>query len=120
MVIDTSSSMSAIDLRLEDRPTNGLEVVKATFREFVTGGAAGVDGRSSDAIGMVTFARNADNISPPTLDHEALLGCSTRSTSSRCSTRSTSSRCRPRTAPRSGMPSCARSTCWSRPTARAK
>jgi Ca-activated chloride channel homolog len=74
MVIDTSSSMSAIDLRLEDRPSNRLEVVKATFREFVRGGAAGVDGRSSDAIGMVTFARYADNISPPTLDHEALLG----------------------------------------------
>jgi Ca-activated chloride channel homolog len=74
MVIDTSSSMSAIDLRLEDRPTNRLEVVKATFREFVTGGDAGANGRSSDAIGMVTFARYADNISPPTLDHEALLG----------------------------------------------
>ena len=74
MVIDTSSSMSAIDLRLEDRPSNRLEVVKATFREFVTGGDPGVNGRSSDAIGMVTFARYADNISPPTLDHEALLG----------------------------------------------
>ena len=74
MVIDTSSSMSAIDLRLDDRPSDRLKVVKATFREFVTGGEAGVDGRSSDAIGMVTFARYADSISPPTLDHEALLG----------------------------------------------
>jgi Ca-activated chloride channel homolog len=74
MVIDTSSSMSAIDLRLADRPSDRLEVVKATFREFVTGGKAGVDGRSSDTIGMVTFARYADSISPPTLDHEALLG----------------------------------------------
>jgi Ca-activated chloride channel homolog len=73
MVIDTSSSMSAIDLRLEDRPSNRLEVVKATFRDFVTGGI-GLDGRGGDAIGMVTFARYADNISPPTLDHEALLG----------------------------------------------
>ena len=74
MVIDTSSSMSAIDLRLDDRPSDRLKVVKATFREFVTGGEAGVDGRGSDAIGMVTFARYADSISPPTLDHEALLG----------------------------------------------
>ena len=74
MVIDTSSSMSAIDLRLDDRPSDRLEVVKAAFREFVTGGASGVEGRGSDAIGMVTFARYADNISPPTLDHEALLG----------------------------------------------
>jgi Ca-activated chloride channel family protein len=74
MVIDTSSSMSAIDLRLEDRPSNRLEVVKATFRDFVTGSDLGLDGRGGDAIGMVTFARYADNISPPTLDHEALLG----------------------------------------------
>jgi Ca-activated chloride channel family protein len=74
MVIDTSSSMSAIDLRLEDRPSNRLDVVKAAFRDFVTGGATGTAGRGSDAIGMVTFARYADNISPPTLDHEALLG----------------------------------------------
>jgi Ca-activated chloride channel homolog len=73
MVIDTSSSMSAIDLRLDGRPSNRLDVVKATFRDFVTGGI-GLDGRGGDAIGMVTFARYADNISPPTLDHEALLG----------------------------------------------
>lgn len=74
MVIDTSSSMSAIDLRLDDRPTSRLEVVKATFRDFVAGGDDGLDGRSGDAIGMVIFARYADNISPPTLDHDALLG----------------------------------------------
>jgi Ca-activated chloride channel family protein len=74
MVIDTSSSMSAIDLRLDDRPTSRLEVVKATFRDFVAGGDDGLDGRSGDVIGMVIFARYADNISPPTLDHEALLG----------------------------------------------
>ena len=48
MVIDTSSSMSAIDLRLDDRPSDRLEVVKAAFREFVTGGASGVEGRGSD------------------------------------------------------------------------
>ena len=74
MVIDTSSSMSAIDLELGDEPASRLEVVKATFREFVKGGAAAAGERAGDAIGMVTFARYADNISPPTLDHEALLG----------------------------------------------
>jgi Ca-activated chloride channel homolog len=74
VVIDTSSSMSAIDLRLDDRPSNRLEVVKATLRDFVTGGEVAQGGRAGDAIGMVAFARYADTISPPTLDHEALLG----------------------------------------------
>lgn len=73
MVIDTSSSMSAIDLRLEDRPSNRLEVVKATFRDFVAGRDDGLDGRTGDAIGMVTFARYADHLSPLTLDYDALL-----------------------------------------------
>jgi Ca-activated chloride channel homolog len=74
LVIDTSSSMSAIDLKLDDRPSSRLEVVKATLRDFVTGQDVALGGRAGDAIGMVTFARYADNISPPTLDHEALLG----------------------------------------------
>jgi Ca-activated chloride channel homolog len=78
MVIDTSSSMSAIDLQIDDRPSSRLEVVKATFRDFVDGradgGAADLDGRDGDAIGMVAFARYADRISPLTLDYEALLG----------------------------------------------
>jgi Ca-activated chloride channel family protein len=74
VVIDTSSSMSAIDLRLDDRPSDRLAVVKATLRDFVTGGDLAQGGRAGDAIGMVTFARYADTISPPTLDHAALLG----------------------------------------------
>jgi Ca-activated chloride channel family protein len=74
VVIDTSSSMGAIDLRLDDRPSNRLEVVKATLRDFVTGREVEQGGRAGDAIGMVAFARYADTISPPTLDHEALLG----------------------------------------------
>jgi Ca-activated chloride channel homolog len=74
LVIDISSSMSAIDLRLEDRPSSRLEVVKATLRDFVAGTEVELGGRAGDAIGMVTFARYADTISPPTLDHAALLG----------------------------------------------
>ena len=78
MVIDTSSSMSAIDLQLDDRPSSRLEVVKTTFRDFVDGrvesDASDLGGRDGDAIGMVTFARYADSVSPLTLDYEALLG----------------------------------------------
>lgn len=74
MVIDVSTSMRAIDLRLDDRPSSRLDVVKATFRDFVVGGEGDLDGRDGDTIGMVTFARFADNLIPPTLDHDALVG----------------------------------------------
>jgi Ca-activated chloride channel family protein len=77
MVIDTSSSMSAIDLKLDDQPSSRLDVVKATFRDFVHGrsgqGENDLVGRDGDAVGMVTFARYADTISPLTLDYDALL-----------------------------------------------
>jgi Ca-activated chloride channel family protein len=73
MVVDVSSSMGALDLQLGDRQANRLEVVKATFRDFVTGDGAQV-GRDGDIIGMITFARYADAPSPLTLDHDALLG----------------------------------------------
>jgi Ca-activated chloride channel family protein len=39
----------------------------------VHGGNAGLSGRGGDLIGMVTFARYADSISPLTLDHDTLL-----------------------------------------------
>jgi Ca-activated chloride channel family protein len=73
MVIDVSSSMSAMDLTLGERPANRLEVVRAAFRDFVRGGSDGLGGREGDQIAMVTFARFADIVVPPTLDHEALL-----------------------------------------------
>ncbi len=75
MVVDISSSMGAVDLQIDDEQANRLEVVKQTFHGFVQGGdeedEAG--GREGDMIGMVTFARFSDNLSPLTLDHDALL-----------------------------------------------
>ena len=73
MVVDTSSSMGALDLQLGDQLADRLEVVKATFRDFVRGDGGTLGGRDGDIIGMVTFARYADALSPLTLDHEALL-----------------------------------------------
>ena len=75
MVVDISSSMGALDLQIGDEPANRLDMVKETFRGFVEGGEeedAG-PGREGDLIGMVAFARFSDNLSPLTLDHEALL-----------------------------------------------
>jgi Ca-activated chloride channel family protein len=74
MVVDVSSSMGALDLQLEDRQANRLDVVKETFRGFVTGDDGALAGRDGDIIGMITFARYADALSPLTLDHDALLG----------------------------------------------
>ena len=73
MVIDTSSSMAALDLQIDNRQTNRLDVVKQTFRAFIEGDEQNLDGREGDLIGMLTFARYADGLSPLTLDHEALL-----------------------------------------------
>lgn len=75
MVVDVSSSMGALDLQIGEEQANRLDVVKETFRGFVEGGdGEGVEsGREGDLIGMVTFARFSDNLSPLTLDHDALL-----------------------------------------------
>jgi Ca-activated chloride channel family protein len=72
MVVDISGSMSALDLQFHGEPRNRLDVVKHTFRNFVSG-ADSLNGRDGDLIGMVTFARYADSVSPLTLDHDTLL-----------------------------------------------
>ncbi|MGQ4808994.1 hypothetical protein NKDENANG_02389 [Candidatus Entotheonellaceae bacterium PAL068K] len=72
MVLDISSSMAALDLQLDGRQSNRLDVVKHSFRTFIQGGAP-FTGRDGDLIGMVTFARYADSIAPLTLDHDTLL-----------------------------------------------
>jgi Ca-activated chloride channel family protein len=72
MVVDISSSMAALDLQLDGRPSDRLQVVKHSFRTFVEGAGA-LSGRAHDLIGMVTFARYADALCPLTLDHRTLL-----------------------------------------------
>jgi Ca-activated chloride channel family protein len=74
MVVDVSSSMGALDLKIDDRQADRLDVVKATFHDFVSGDGGVLPGRDGDVIAMITFARFADVLSPLTLDHEALLG----------------------------------------------
>ena len=76
MAVDISSSMGALDLRIGEEAANRLDVVKETFRGFVKGGEDGAaegGGREGDLIGTVAFARFGDNLSPLTLDHDALL-----------------------------------------------
>lgn len=74
MVVDTSGSMSDVDLSPPDRKLTRLDIVKDVFRRFVAGDESlGLRGRPDDLIGLIRFARYADAVCPLTLDHQALL-----------------------------------------------
>jgi Ca-activated chloride channel family protein len=62
LALDISGSMASLDFE----PANRLEAAKAVIAEFVTE-------RPYDRIGLVVFANNAFNQSPPTTDHNVLL-----------------------------------------------
>lgn len=74
LVVDTSSSMQALDLSdaaTPDKERTRLDAVKEVFSDFVTGGH-GLPGRPDDLVGIVSFARYADTRCPLTLDHDNL------------------------------------------------
>lgn len=77
LVVDRSSSMHALDFRIDGSRVDRLEAIKNVATRFVLGddeGEAGeIDGRVSDLIGLITFAGYADAITPPTLDHDFLI-----------------------------------------------
>jgi Ca-activated chloride channel family protein len=70
-VVDRSSSMQA-EMDFGER-LNRLEVVKKVLADFIQGNEKGLTGRSSDLIGLVTFARYADTVCPLVLSHNVLL-----------------------------------------------
>ena len=72
LVVDRSSSMLAQDFQRGGRPIDRLSALKDVVERFIEGGD-GLSGRTSDLVGLVTFARNADSLSPLTLDHGWLL-----------------------------------------------
>jgi Ca-activated chloride channel homolog len=71
MVVDRSGSMGQ-EFIYEGKQSNRLEVVKKVFREFVLGNGKDLQGRPTDLIGMVAFARYPDTVCPLTLSHAAL------------------------------------------------
>jgi Ca-activated chloride channel family protein len=74
MVLDVSGSMSELDMsRLGSPPQMRLDIVKDVFQRFVAGDGRLLPGRPEDLIGMIRFARYADSVCPPTLDHDNLL-----------------------------------------------
>jgi Ca-activated chloride channel family protein len=52
---------------------NRLQVVKKVLADFIQGGEKELTGRSSDLIGLITFARYADTVCPLVLSHNVLL-----------------------------------------------
>ncbi|MBC8200639.1 MAG: VWA domain-containing protein [Planctomycetes bacterium] len=72
MVIDRSSSMNAHDFTIDGNAVDRLTAVRKVAGDFISGIGA-LDGRSSDLIGLVTFAGYADSNCPMTFDHEFLV-----------------------------------------------
>jgi len=67
-VIDRSGSMAALDFSLEAGRVDRLTAVKKVLTDFIQGDDD-LPGRPDDLIGLITFARYADTVSPLTLDH---------------------------------------------------
>jgi Ca-activated chloride channel family protein len=78
MVVDLSGSMQALDFQIEGRHVDRLTAIKNVARRFVQGDDPTqkknkLAGRTSDLVGLITFARYADAILPPTLDHAFVM-----------------------------------------------
>ena len=72
LLVDVSSSMDrAIDLPGGGSKTR-MEIAKELLEQFILGDGERLTGRSSDLIGLISFARYADTRSPLTFGHKAL------------------------------------------------
>ena len=77
MVVDRSSSMQAMDFKIDGQRVDRLTAIKNVAGTFVGGDQqperGGLLGRPADLVGLITFAGYADAITPPTLDHAFLV-----------------------------------------------
>jgi Ca-activated chloride channel family protein len=78
VVVDRSGSMQAMDFQIEGEHVNRLTAIKNVVAPFVMGDSEsdqdrGLEGRTTDLVGLVSFAGYADAITPPTLDHHYLI-----------------------------------------------
>lgn len=67
LALDTSESMHALDLQLDGKEADRMQVVKSVVKDFI-------DGREYDRIGMVVFGAQAYTQCPLTLDYDILKG----------------------------------------------
>jgi len=72
VVADRSGSMQA-EMDYRGKKLNRLETVKGVLAEFIKGNEKDLAGRSSDLVGLVTFARYADTKCPLVHSHDVLL-----------------------------------------------
>ena len=70
-VVDRSGSMQT-EMDYYGQKLNRLEVVKKVLSEFIEGDKKDLKGRSSDLVGLVTFARYADTKCPLVHSHNVL------------------------------------------------
>jgi Ca-activated chloride channel homolog len=78
MLVDLSGSMHAMDFQINGQHVDRLTAIKQVAGRFVQGDKSSqkksdLTGRPNDLMGLITFARYADAILPPTLDHAFLL-----------------------------------------------
>ena len=71
-VVDRSGSMQT-EMDYYGQKLNRLEVVKKVMSDFVEGDKKDLRGRSSDLIGLITFARYADTKCPLVHSHNVLI-----------------------------------------------
>ncbi len=68
MIVDRSSSMQALDFKIDGEHVDRLSAIKSVAGKFILGDDQ-LEGRFSDLVGLITFAGFADGVTPPTLDH---------------------------------------------------
>jgi Ca-activated chloride channel homolog len=77
IIVDVSGSMAERDYSWEGKPISRLDAAKNAFQLFVEGGdgpdGSHLEGRKSDLIGLVIFARWPESLCPLTLSHSVLL-----------------------------------------------
>ena len=71
MVVDRSGSMGQ-EMLYDGLSLTRLDVVKRVFHDFVLGDGHKLEGRPSDLVGMISFARYPDTVCPLTLAHDTL------------------------------------------------
>jgi len=81
LVFDVSSSMD-FDMKFNGKNRPRMEVAKKSLQEFVLGDGKKLQGRPSDLISVITFARYPDTLVPLTSAHNALVDMTNEITTS--------------------------------------